>query len=351
VWSPRDQKTIRKTFRSLADARAWRAEAHTGLRRGLIRAPTRATLGETTEIWLGLAKDATIRTRSGDAYKPSAIRSYEQSLRTHVLPELGRLRLSAITRATIQDLVDDLVARGAAPSTVRNAVLPLRAIYRRAVARTDVLVNPTEGLTLPAVRGRRERIARAAEAAALISAVPTQDQAIWATALYAGLRLGELKALRWQDIDLEQGVIRVERSWDRQTGPIAPKSRAGTRRVPLAAPLRAYLAAHQLAQPPGNDLVFGRPDGQPFSQAVTDRARAAWTKTGLRPIGLHECRHTYASYMIAAGINAKALSNYMGHSSITTTLDRYGHLMPGNETQAAQMLTTYLEQDTNQAHE
>lgn len=216
VWSSKDQKTIRKTFRSLTDARAWRAETHTGLRRGLIRSPTRITLSEAAESWLELAKSGTVRTRSGDTYKPSATRSYEQSLRTHVLPELGHLRLSAISRVTIQDLVDELTASGAAPSTVRNAILPLRALYRRAVSRTDVLVNPTEGLALPAVRGRRERIARVQEAVALIKAVPTHDQAIWATALYAGLRLGELKALRWQDVDLQQGILRVERSWDRK---------------------------------------------------------------------------------------------------------------------------------------
>jgi integrase len=68
----------------------------------------------------------------------------------------------------------------------------------------------------------------------------------------------------------------------------------------------------------------------------------AWKDAGLTPIGLHECRHSYASYMIAAGINTKALGTYMGHSSITITLDRYGHLLPGNETEAATLLETWL---------
>jgi integrase len=63
----------------------------------------------------------------------------------------------------------------------------------------------------------------------------------------------------------------------------------------------------------------------------------------LTPIGLHECRHTYAAFMIAAGVNPKALSTYMGHSSITMTLDRYGHLMPGDEQRAGDMLAAYLE--------
>ena len=76
--------------------------------------------------------------------------------------------------------------------------------------------------------------------------------------------------------------------------------------------------------------------------AASRRARATWTLEGLEPIGLHECRHTYAAHMIAAGVNAKALQTYLGHSSITVTLDRYGHLMPGAEAEAAAMLEAYL---------
>ena len=70
------------------------------------------------------------------------------------------------------------------------------------------------------------------------------------------------------------------------------------------------------------------------SDMLTRRAHTAWRTAGLTPIGLHECRHTYAAFMIAAGVNAKALSTYMGHSSITITFDRYGHLMPGSEEEA-----------------
>ena len=90
-------------------------------------------------------------------------------------------------------------------------------------------------------------------------------------------------------------------------------------------------------------LVFGTSYTQPFTPSnVRKRANAAWTRAGLAPIGLHECRHTFASLMIAAGVNAKALSTYMGHSSVTITLDRYGHLLPGNESEAADLLDAYL---------
>src|SRR5262249_1777120 len=150
------------------------------------------------------------------------------------------------TRPDIQTIADWMLASGANPSTIRNAVMPLRAIFRRAVSRAEIAVNPTTGLELPAVRGKRDRIASPAEAAALIAALPEADRAFWATAFYSGLRLGELRALRWEDIDLANGVIRVERSWDKVEGPIEPKSRAGRRSVPIAGVLRDYLVEHML---------------------------------------------------------------------------------------------------------
>jgi integrase len=74
-----------------------------------------------------------------------------------------------------------------------------------------------------------------------------------------------------------------------------------------------------------------------------NRARRAWKDAGLEPITLHEARHTFASMMIAAGVNAKALSRYMGHAGVSITYDRYGHLMPGNEAEAADLLDDYLD--------
>jgi integrase len=337
---------MRKTFATRADARAWRAETTTALNRGTLRAPTRTTLAEAAADWLEQAKAGVIRTRSGEPYKPSALRAYEQALRARLLPELGHMRLSSITRSTVQDLADRLVAQGLGASSVRNAILPLRAIYRRALSRSEVMVNPTLDLQLPAVRARRERVARVGEADALIVALEPSHRALWGTAFYSGLRRRRAAGAALVRRRLRGGVIRVERSWDQYVGPITPKSRAGRRRVPLAQPLRARLLAHRLLTPPGSKLVFGRPDGRTFCPgAAVKRARRVWTDAGLASIGLHECRHTYAAFMIAAGVNAKALSTYMGHSSITMTLDRYGHLMPGNEGEAAAMLGSFLESE------
>jgi len=347
VWSTRDGRRIRKTFATLAEARAWRQEAQVALRRRTMKAPSQLTLREAAEAWLAGAEEGTIRNRSGDRYKPSALRGYEQALRTRILPEFSGARLSDVSRADLQDLADRLLGEGLDASTIRNAFLPVRAIFRRAVARGEVAVNPTGGLELPAVRGRRERIASPVEAEQLLAALPDGERALWATAFYAGLRLGELRALRCDDVDLGAGVIRVRRSWDQRAGEIAPKSRAGMRDVPIPTVLRSHLAAHRLAAPRGVGLVFGRAATDPFNPATTNlRARKAWSAAGLAPIGLHEARHTYASLMIASGVNAKALSTYLGHSSVTITYDRYGHLMPGNTEEAAALLDSYLERAT-----
>lgn len=142
---------------------------------------------------------------------------------------------------------DRLRARGLDASTIRNAVMPLRAIYRQAIEEGVVAVNPTANLRLPAVRGRRDRIAPPEEATRLVDALAERDQALWATAFYAGLRRGELMALRIADVDLAGGVIRVERAWDAKGREyVETKSRAGRRTVPIPAVLRDYLDEHVL---------------------------------------------------------------------------------------------------------
>lgn len=120
-----------------------------------MRAPTQVTLREAAEAWLAGAREGSIRNRSGDRYKPSVIRSYETSLRLRVLPQLGGRKLSEVRRSDLQDFADRLLADGAEPSTIRNSLMPVRAIFRRAVARGEVAVNPTSGLELPAVRAAR----------------------------------------------------------------------------------------------------------------------------------------------------------------------------------------------------
>jgi integrase len=257
------------------------------------------------------------------------------------------------------------------PSAIGVTLLPVRGIYKRSLSRGELAVNPTTGLAMPAVRGGRDRIASPEECERLLEALPKSDRPLWATAMYAGLRRGELRALRIEDVNLASGVIRVSRGWDHDEGEIATKNRK-ERRVPITAALRDYLDQHTLRLREvrvGDDndlsedergriekewlkgLVFGASAVSPFSPSpLRHRAAVAWRTAGLDPITLHECRHTFASLMIAAGVNVKALSTYMGHSTVAFTLDKYGHLMPGNEDEAASMLDAYLARAGESVH-
>ncbi|MCW2997033.1 MAG: site-specific integrase [Solirubrobacterales bacterium] len=343
AWSPADGRPVRRTFRTLDAARAWLDESRTQIRHGVLRASQPRSVAEAAEAWLAGARAGRIRNRSGDTYKPSVLRSYERTLQKRVLPRLGTKRFDRLAVVDVQDFVEDMLGEDLHASTIRNVLMPLRAMYRRAVARGEIVINPTRGLELPAVRGRRDRIASPAEARRLLLALE-HDHAIWTTAMYAGLRRGELQALHVQDVDLEHGVLRVRHSWDRVDGLQAPKTRAGTRTVPLTRHLRAVLAPHLLALPWSSGLLLGRTPDRPFEpRTLHERARRAWAAAGLTPITLHECRHSYASLMIAAGVNAKALSTYMGHASVVITFDLYGHLLPGNERESAGLLEALLD--------
>lgn len=345
VWSNRDRKRIRKTFATLGAAKAWRRDALTALERGTMRAPSPVTVRAAADAYVAGMRDGTIRSREGDPFKPWTIRSYEKALRLRVLPDLGDRRLSDVRRTDVQDLADRLLAEGHSPATIQLTVASLRAVCRRAVKRSQLAINPCDGVEMPAVRNGRDRIASPEEASKLLAALPEEERPLWTTAFYSGLRRGELIALRWTDVDLKANVIRVERAWDPIEGPIAPKTSKGRRTVPIADVLREHLVAHRLRSG-GRGLAFGNGDRPLRSDAAQARADAAWKEADLPRITLHECRHTFASLMIAAGVNAKSLSEYMGHSGIAITMDRYGHLMPGNEAEAAGLLDAYLKRAT-----
>jgi hypothetical protein len=137
VWSARERKTIRKTFPTLAAARAWRQESQVALRQGTLRSPSQTTLNQAAQEWLAAAEAGLVRTRSGDTYKPSALRAYRQALHHRVLPTLGSRRLTALSRTMLQDLATSSAHKALSASSIRNTILP-RAIYRRALNRGEV---------------------------------------------------------------------------------------------------------------------------------------------------------------------------------------------------------------------
>lgn len=348
VWDNRAGRRIRKTFRTLTEAKAWRQDAAGALRRGVLRAPSPITVRAAADSLITGMRDGAILDRSGKPYKPSTVRGYEVSLTKHVLPHIGDSRLTSVQRRDLQALVERWRRKGLSPSSIANTLDPLRVIFRRAVRDDVVSVDPTDGLELPAVRGRRDRIESTEMAHTLLQALPEAERALWAVAMFAGLRRGELRALRWTSIEFEAGVIRVERSWDAVEGEIDVKSDAGNRTVPMALVVRRELTRHKaLTGRDGDDLVFGRTARAPFiPSTIRSRARKAWKAAKLEPIQLHEARHCAISYFIAAGLDWKQISTWAGHGDVRQTWNRYGHLVPGGEQEAAERLSRYLESPT-----
>lgn len=344
VWDPGAGRHLRSTHASRSAARLWRADALKGIAERLVSARTTPTINEAAAEMIAGMKEGTIRARTGRAYKHTTIRSYEQSLALHVLDDLGPVRLHELTRGQVQSIVDRMTREKCSASAIRNAVMPLRVVLRRALRSGQITVNPLSHLDLPAAGGRRHGIVDHNHAARLIAAAPDTDRTAWALAAWAGLRRGEILGLACEAVDIEAGIIRVEQAWDPTSGSmVEPKSEAGRRNVPVVAQLRPLLTA-QLASASGG-LLFPsvtNPARPMDASGLASRAREAWARHELQPAGLHDLRHTFASICIAAGLNAKAISVYMGHSHISTTFDVYGHLMPGSESEAADLLDAFL---------
>jgi integrase len=344
VWSKRDGKKIRKTFPTMEAAKSWRSDATRAVRLKKLRAPTTKTLRQAVDEFLEGAHKGEIRNKRRQVFKPAVLRQYESTLKLHVLPELGDRRLSDIEAGDLLDLKEQLLGTGMADSTVRNVFVPLMALYRRAVKNGDVSINPALDLDLPSGDGRRERAATPAEAKALLDALPEDDRALWATAFYAGLRRGELRALR--AVDVNETCLHVEFGWDDRGGQQAPKSLAGRRDVPLTETLRPFLAAHlERTGRSGEDLVFGRTASEPFTpHKVSDDADDAWAEHDppLARVTLHEARHSFSSYLDAAGVSETRADRYMGHSTNRTVAGRYRHQLAGQLVEDAKTIDAYL---------
>jgi integrase len=322
-----------------------------------MRAPSPSTIADEARNWIERAERGEVRARGGRPYKPSVIRQYRADLERYIVPRLGSIRVSQLRRRDVQErLVDELVARGLSGSRIRGVLNGLRAVLRRPLQADELQADPTARLELPVDSRPRERAASPAEAAALLAALAAEDRALWATAFYAGLRRGELRALRWSDLDEALTEIRVSHGWDEVEGEIAPKSEKGIRRVPIAGALRLILLEHKARTGRrGGELIFGRTATAPFTPThIRDRALGAWAASAvgaflrgrvdaeLEPIGLHECRHTFVSLMVAAGRSLEETGDYVGHSSSYMT-DQYRHLLDGARSEAAAALDALLE--------
>jgi integrase len=354
---PRGGRNVYRTFATEEEAALWRSQARLDARRsgGLrVRAAGEVpTLQAAGDALLDGIESGAVRKRGGGRYRPGVRRAYKRALTLYVYPRLGAWRLSHITQPDLLDLVEQLQADDLSASTIKNALDPVRVIYRRAVERGVVDTNPTLRLSLPAGEEPRDRVADPAEASLLIAAHKRlDDRSLWAVALLCGLRAGELRALRWRHVDLARARIRVDENLPvdapradaaAETGD--PKTKAGRREVPIPPPAHDALTAWRASSAAAADgYVWPAADGGPFARtSIMKRARARWKTAKVDPIGLHEARHSCISMWIASGLPVKVVSELAGHASIAITLDRYGHLFPAALDDAASAFAAYLE--------
>lgn len=275
-------------------------------------------------------------------------RDYAAALKRHIDPTLGDYPLEALGRRHIETWVNGL---DVAPKTLRNIHALLSAGLERAVREELIPANPAKGVRLPAPDHHRVEMVTLTgnEITQLYSAFPTRWQPLVATMAGTGMRFGEVTALPVGacDLDNDPPTVRVQQAWKRtgksarELGP--PKTRKGRRVIPISRQLAEELRA----------LVEGRPaDALVFTSAngsVVDHAhfyervwKPALAKSGLtkRP-RIHDLRHTYATYM-AGRVPLDQLQRLLGHESITTTVDTYGHARPGDAASAARAVEELL---------
>jgi integrase len=299
--------------------------------------------------FIAAAEEGRALNKHGRRYKRSAWEDIDECLRKHVIPKLGARRLTDIRRSDIQRLVDDLTPF-LSGSRVRSVVNAIRSLYRWAQERELVAHDPAALVRLPAINATpRDRVATPTEFAALLGALEIEDALPYALAGYAMGRRAQIQRLRWRDVDLGIGAI----EWGIE--PDARKSRAAQRVVPTVKPLLTLLKRTWISQgrPPGDRLVCpprrANPTGLLHTGGLTARANEAWKRKKLQPIGLHECRHTAATWLDAGGVSPKVASVLMGHATpdrqpgaAQITLARYTHVMPDAIEGARSQLDSWL---------
>lgn len=266
--------------------------------------------------------------------KPSEWASKRIILDLYLLPAFGKLPLDRIGVREVEALKATLVEKRRAPATVRNVLARLSKILR--YAQRAKLITEVPDLGLPRVPKQRFDFLTFEEAERLVAAADAEWRAMIVTALKAGLRVGELLALQWEDVDLSAGRLVVRRSvWKDIVG--TPKS-GRDREVPLSGQLASALGAHRRRRLHPGALVFCADSGRMLDrQEARSPLERACRKAGLRTVGWHVLRHSFASHLVMRGVPIKAVQELLGHATVGMT-ERYSHLSPDVRRDAVRLL-------------
>jgi integrase len=262
--------------------------------------------------------------------KPTTLNTYRSSFRTHLEPALGDSQLDRIGSPEVEALIASMRRGGCEAKTTVNALTLLHQIFEFGRRRGWCQANPCKAVDRPRVDENSDiRFLDEAELGSLLRAVPVKhpfgptDHVLFLTAAMTGLRHGELLGLRWRDVDWTAGRIRVRQNYVRGHWG-TPKSKRGSRSVPLADRVAGELARHfqRSAFREDNDLVFPHPEtGEVLDHsALGRRFKKALKAGGVREARFNDLRHTFGTRMAAAGVPMRTLQEWMGHRDFKTTL-------------------------------
>jgi integrase len=292
----------------------------------------RITFAEWAPRWFASAQDL----------RPSSRARVEIAIRRELLPRLGTYRLSAIKHEDVQELVNDLVARGGAPASTRKVFHVLSAMMRAAAEADRIETSPCSNVRLPQVRRHEMRVLSADELHGLAGEVPERDQALVLVAGYLGLRWSELVGLRVRDVSLLERRLTVRNTVVELNGVMhegPPKTSGSERTMTVPGFIADVIGAHIGRFPSEAGYVFTAPEGGPLRKNFMGRVfRPAVRRAGLEPLRWHDLRHTAAALAISVGAHPKVIQQRLGHASIKTTLDVYGHLLPNLDVALADAL-------------
>lgn len=282
--------------------------------------------------------------------RPSTYRSYEQIVRNHLIPALGRNRLTALTPQHVQIMINAKTEAGLAPNSVRTIRAVLRKALNQAVKYGQVPRNVAALADPPATKHYEARYLNLEQARIFVTAIEGDRlEALYRVAVALGLRQGEILGLRWADIDLERRTMNVRFQMQRVEGKfqfVEVKSHQSVRIVDLPMMLMRVMRAHRARQNQERllagdrwqdwELVFCTKHGTPFDGPnVTRYFQAVLEGCGLPRLRFHELRHSCASLLAAQGLSPDEVRRLLGHSDIRLTLNTYTHQFPEMRRRAA----------------
>ena len=334
----------RKTLygRTRQEVAAKLAKALAGRENGLAFDAGKMTLGEYLERWLTDSVRGTVRI--------STFERHEQIVRVHVKPALGRVGLKNLTSAHVRGLIAGKLENGLAPATVRKIHSTLHKALSQAVSDGLIPRNAAD-VEAPRPAPKEMRPLSEGEARTLLEeARGDRFEALYVLAITTGLRRGELLGLRWDDVDLERGTLRVGRALVREGGRHVvgeTKTRRGRRQVNLTPRTVGALGAHRKRQLEekirlaglyeDRGLVFTTQKGTSVNpeNLVKRSFKPLLARAGLPDIRFHDLRHTCATLLLGRGVHPKLVQELLGHATIAMTLDTYSHYLPSMGDQAA----------------